>query len=88
MDSSFSSSIESLYQQRTDAMTPAERVARAAAMFQWTREQIARQVIAEQGEMDEVKLNWMVGLRLYGGHPVIRRWIERKLEQITVDRGF
>ncbi len=38
--SNVSSPIELAYRDRIDAMTPAERVARSAAMFQWTREQI------------------------------------------------
>lgn len=78
-----SSPIEALYRERIDAMTPAERVARSAAMFVWTREQIARQIITEQGEMDERRLKWLVALQLYGNQPVVRQWIERKLLDVS-----
>ena len=44
--------IESKYQDGIDRLTPAERVARSATMFAWTRNQIARQIVSEQGDMD------------------------------------
>jgi hypothetical protein len=77
------SEIEARYQEGIDAMTPAQRVARSAAMFAWTREQIARQIVAEQGPMDPEPLRWKVALRLYGNEPVVRRLIERKLADVS-----
>lgn len=77
------SAIESRYQDSIAALTPAERVARSAAMFAWTRDQIARQIVAEQGDMDAELLRWKVALRLYGGESVVRRLIERKLADIS-----
>ncbi len=73
--------IEQLYQQQIHAMPPCERVARSAAMFQWTREQIARQIVAEQGPVDAEKLRWLTALRLYGNEPAVRELIERRLAQ-------
>ena len=64
-------------------MSPAERVARSAAMFQWTRQQIARQLVAQRGEMNEEVLKWRVALRLYGNQPAIREMIERKLADVS-----
>lgn len=75
--------IESQYQTRIDSMTPAERVARSAAMFAWTRNQIARQIVAEWGAVDPESLKWMVALRLYGSEPVVRKIIERKLADVS-----
>jgi hypothetical protein len=75
--------IESRYQEAIDALTPAERVARSAAMFAWTREQIGRQIVAEQGAMDAEPLKWKVALRLYGNEPIVRRLIERKLADVS-----
>jgi hypothetical protein len=49
------------YQERIDAMTPKERVARAASLFQWTRETI--QIIAKSGPMDSEQLKWRVAMR-------------------------
>lgn len=77
------SPIELAYQQQLDAMTPAERVARSAAMFQWTRQQIARQIVGELGEMDERLLKWHVALRLYGNEPTVRRLIEQNLADVS-----
>lgn len=75
--------IELAYQRQIRSMTPAERVARSAAMFQWTREQIARQVLAQQGPMDAESLKWMVALRLYRNEPAVREMIERKLGHVS-----
>lgn len=78
-----SSPVELAYRDRIDAMTPYERVARSAAMFQWTREQIARQIIAKRGSVDGDSLKWLVALRLYRGSPVVRGLIERKLADVS-----
>ena len=64
-------------------MTPAERVARSAAMFQWTRDQLARKIISQDGEMSEELLKWQVALRLYGNEPAVRKMIERKLADVS-----
>ncbi len=77
------SSVEVAYRDRMDSLMPCERVARSAAMFQWTREQIARQIIAEQGPLPEPRLKWLVALRLYGNSPIMRRCIERKLADVS-----
>ncbi len=77
------SSVELAYQQQIRAMTPAERVARSAAMFQWTREQIARQIVAQRGPTAPESLKWLVALRLYGKEPAIRAMIERKLGDVS-----
>ncbi len=64
-------------------MTPAQRVARSAAMFAWTRDQIARQIVSEQGELDAESLKWKVALSLYGSEPIVRRFIERRLADVS-----
>ena len=81
--SSVDSTIERAYRQRIRSMTPVERVARSAAMFQWTREQIARQIVAERGPTDPELLKWLVAMRLYGKEPGIRAMIERKLGDVS-----
>ncbi len=75
--------IESLYQERIAAMTPAERVARSAALFDWTRQQIQRQITAERGPIPADSLKWLVALRLYGAEPVVRVLIEKELAHIS-----
>jgi len=77
------SPIESQYQDAIDALTPAQRVARSAAMFAWTRDQIARQILSEQGDMDFESLKWKVALRLYESEPSVCRLIERRLSDVS-----
>jgi hypothetical protein len=76
-------SVEVAYQQGLKALPVSERVARAAAMFQWTREQIARQIVAKSGPIDPEQLKWLVALRLYGNEPEVRGLIERKLNDVS-----
>ena len=66
-----------------DLMSPAERVARSAAMFEWTRDQMARQIVSEHGAMPHEILKWHVALRLYGDEPAVRRMIEQKLADVS-----
>ena len=74
--------IERKYQEQIDAMTPKERVARASAMFQWVRETIARQIVAESGAVNPERLKWQVAMRQYGSDPALRAMIERMLERV------
>jgi hypothetical protein len=76
------SAIELEYQERIDAMTPKERIARAASLFQWTRETIARQIIAESGPMDFDQLKWHVAMRQYGGDKEARELIQKVLDNV------
>ena len=80
---STTSSIESAYLAGIDALSPAERVARSAAMFQWTRDQLGRRISCELGETNETLLKWHVALRLYGNEPAIRKMIEQKLADVS-----
>jgi hypothetical protein len=75
--------IESMYQDRVALMPPQEKVARMAAMFQWTREQLARRIVNEQGEMGLEELKWQVALRLYHADPEVREMIERQLTHVS-----
>ena len=74
--------IESMYQDRMDALTPKERVARAASMFQWARQAIARQTLSDSGPMSPERLKWMVAMRLYGGDKSTRALIQRALSNV------
>jgi hypothetical protein len=75
--------IENEYQARLSAMSPAERVARSAAMFQWTRDVLAGQITAEMGEMPAERLKWEVALRLYASEPSARAMIEERLRHVS-----
>jgi hypothetical protein len=74
--------LESKYLDRMDALTPKERVARAASMFQWARETIARQIVAAMGPMSPERLKWMVAMRQYGADQTTRELIQRALENV------
>ena len=51
-------------------------------MFRWTREMLARQIIAEKGEMTDERLKLQVALRLYGGDERTRKLIEGRLTDV------
>jgi len=68
--------VESEYRQLTDAMTAAERVRRAEALFRWSRDYLARSIRATQGPMSEARLKREVALRQYGADPTARRLID------------
>ena len=76
------SSIEQKYQERIDAMTPKERIARAASLFQWARETIARQIIAESGPMPFEQLKWLVAMRQYGADKTTREMIQKAIDNV------
>ena len=73
---------ESKYLERMDALTPKERVARAASMFQWAREAIARQILSDLGPMSPERLKWMVAMRQYGADKMTRDLIQRALVNV------
>ncbi len=52
-------------------------------MFQWSREIIARRVLAKLGPMDPERLKWEVALRQYGADPRTRAMIERRLASVS-----
>lgn len=74
--------IESAYQQRIDAMTPAERFQRAEEMLAWSRDVMARQILNERGPLPPERLKWEVALRMYGHEPAARELIEKKLADV------
>lgn len=81
------SSADQAFQSIIDGLTPAQRVARSVDLFNWVRQTIARQIVAEAGPLSAETLKWRVALRLYGGDPVSRRMIEERLASVA-DRGL
>jgi len=76
-------SVETEYQSRMAALTPAQRVARSVAMFNMMRESIGRQVIAEHGEMSYERLRWEVALRMYSSEPAVCEMIRERLKDVS-----
>jgi hypothetical protein len=75
--------IEQEYQSRMDALTGKERVARSLALLLWSREMIARRIVAEKGEISDEQLKWEVALQLYRGDPKVCRMIESALADVS-----
>jgi hypothetical protein len=67
--------VENEYRLLVEAMTVAERVRRAEALFRWSREYLARSIRAKYGPMSEARLKREVALRQYGSDPAARRLI-------------
>lgn len=75
--------IDQQFNDPMQALSGKEKVARASAMLKWTREMIARDILANQGPMPEEQLRWHVALRLYQDDPETRKLIERKLADVS-----
>lgn len=78
-----SSIVEQHYISRMDALSPQERIARCVAMLKWTRDLLARQIIAELGEMPYERLKWEVAKRMYGADPAARAIIDQRLDDVS-----
>jgi hypothetical protein len=74
--------IESEYMKRIDALTPKERMARAASMYQWAREVIARQIISNDGPVSSERLKWLIAMRQYGADSTMRELIHKALDNV------
>ncbi len=75
--------IQRLSDERTAAMTPAERVARASAMLRWTREFLARQIAAEEPDCSEELLKLKVAARLYAAEPSVLALIHEQMRRVS-----
>ena len=74
--------IEKEYEKRMDALTPKERMARAASMHRWSREVIARQITLDAGNVGSERLKWLVALREYGADSMTRDLIRKALGDV------
>ena len=77
------SSVETIYQSQIAEMTGAEKIARSAAMFEWTRGMVARQIESTTGPLSAERMKWEVALRIYGDDPTTRSMIERILLNVS-----
>ena len=67
--------VESEYRERIDAMSVTERIRRAEVLFHWSRDYLARSIVAAQGPMSDEDLRWEVALRQYGADPATKNLI-------------
>ena len=70
------STVQAEYLARVAAMSIAERVLRADAMFRWARDYVARQIDDGPAPVSKAELKWEVAIRLYGADPAVRKLIE------------
>ena len=70
------------YEKRMDALTPKERMARAASMHRWSREIIARQIASNEGHFHPERMKWLVALREYGANSMTRDLIRKALDHV------
>jgi hypothetical protein len=75
-DETSSMNVELEYRARIDAMSVVERVRRAEALFNWSRDFLARSILATWGSMPDERLKWEVALRQYGAHLGVRELID------------
>ena len=77
------SEIELEYESRWKAMSPAEKVARSAAMFAWTRQQMAIRIRNTQPTLSDEEVKWHVALQLYESDPEVVRLIQEQLANVS-----
>jgi hypothetical protein len=78
-----SSEIELEYERRWKAMSPAEKVSRSAAMFAWTRQQMARRIRSAQPSLTDDEVKWQVALKLYEREPEVVKLIQEQLSIVS-----
>lgn len=77
------SEIEQEYERRWIAMSPAEKMARCAAMFAWTRQQMARRIRSAQPSLVDEEVKWHVALKLYEHEPEVVKLIQEQLSHVS-----
>jgi hypothetical protein len=65
-----------------DRLEPKERMARCVALLKWSRDLIARQILATHGPRSFERLKWEVAMRQYGADPQVRAMIQRMLDRV------
>ena len=77
------SEIELEYERRWKAMSPAEKVARSAAMFAWTRQQMAIRIRNTQPGLSDEEVRLHVALQLYERDPEVVKLIQEQLSHVS-----
>ena len=77
------SDVQQRYDKLIDEMPIHVKVARAAEMFQWSRDWLMRQVLAEKGPMSEERLRLEIAMRMYGHEKPVRQLIEKALSHVA-----
>jgi len=80
--------IELEYQRRNDAMSPAEKMGRSAAMFAWTRQQMATQLRKDNPDFSDEQIKWQVARKLYQYEPGVVKLIEEHCHHVDQQSAF
>lgn len=71
------------YERRVAAMTPKEKIARSAAMFEWTRQQLAARIAGARPNLSAEQIRWEVALELYASEPEVVALIREYLADVS-----
>ena len=71
------------YERRWKAMSHAEKVSRSAAMFAWTRQQMARRIRDADPSLSDEEVKWHVALKLYEREPEVVKLIKEHLASVS-----
>ena len=74
--------VELEYERRWKAMSHAEKISRSAAMFAWTRQQMARRIRDVEPSLSDEEVKWRVALKLYEREPEVVKLIQEQLQQL------
>ena len=77
------SEIDLEYERRWKAMSPAEKVSRSAAMFAWTRQQMARRLRNAAPSLSDEEVKWHVAMKLYEREPEVVKLIKEYLASVS-----
>lgn len=75
--------VELEYERRWQAMSSAEKMARCAAMFAWTRQQMALRIRQEKPELSDEEIKWEIALKLYENEPEVVKLIKEHLPHVS-----
>jgi hypothetical protein len=75
--------VELAYRERLDAMSVAERIRRAEALFSWSRDYVVRSIVAARGKVSDGEVKCELALRQYGADPATRQLINELRNRAT-----
>lgn len=75
--------VELEYEKRWKAMSHAEKISRCAAMFAWTRQQMARRIRSVEPRLSDEEVKWRVALKLYEREPDVVKLIQEQLSSVS-----
>lgn len=75
--------VEDEYRARVEGMGVVGRIRRAEALFNWSRDYLARSIRAARREMSDADVKWEVALRQYGADAATRALILELRDRVS-----